>query len=709
MVATAALVVGGLAVAGGPAEATPPVPIERPILDLRGATGTSLVAGMPVPAARPEGAAPTATAKLLGARDRALYRNAFRALGQGKVTRARRVAAQASDPLLAKVIRWTWLKQPGSGADFATYRAFLAANPTWPETERLRRRAEAALPRDTDPDTVIAWFRDAPPVTGIGMIRLGEALLARGRAADGTDWIRAGWVRGTFDAGQERAILKRHKARLRLADHQARLDRALWDRQRNTVRRMLRRVDKATRRLGEARLALQVFAGGVDQAIARVPAELRDHPGLAYERVRWRRKKGKDEAAREILFNPPPVLVRPGKWWIERRIQVRELLKLGYVSEAYRMARDHGLSGGAPFAEAEFLAGWLALRFLGDHDKALVHFRRLYDKVRFPISRARGAYWLGRAFQAAGKPEKANAWYAKAAAHPTTFYGQIAALELDRPIAPWPAAARPDAKTRQAFAGGELVRAATMLAEVGEWSRLRPFLYGLVAAATTPAERALIADLMVRLGRPDLGVAAAKRIHQRTGQLLAAGYPVLPALAAPGGGIEPALAHAVARQESQFDIAAVSSAGARGLMQLMPSTARVAARRLRVSYRPNALTRDPAYNVLLATSHLGGLVDAYDGSLVLALAAYNAGQSRVKRWLANWGDPRSGAIDAVDWIELIPFTETRNYVQRVLEGLQVYRMILEHRPDSDVRLAADLHRAHASGVAAGCEGGDGAC
>ncbi|MEE8247968.1 MAG: lytic transglycosylase domain-containing protein, partial [Alphaproteobacteria bacterium] len=358
--------------------------------------------------------------------------------------------------------------------------------------------------------------------------------------------------------------------------------------------------------------------------------------------------------------------------WVERAIQVRRALDEGAVTEAYRLAQEHKQSEGADFAEAEWLAGWIALRFLDEDRVAYGHFARLYDAVRFPISRARGAYWAGRSAESMGESKLARQWYALGAAHPTAFYGQLAALKLgDGPALALDPDPSPGPEAVEAFNARELVRAVRLLAELGEKERLRPFIMRLNELAETPAEHALVALLAKSAGRADLAVASTKR-SVRAGVVLAgAGYPVigLPA----GGAPEPALLLAVARQESEFNPKAVSNRDARGLMQLLPATAKVVSRQLKLRYDKKKLTEDPWYNARLGSAFLAELIERHDGSYVLALAAYNAGPSRVKRWLKAYGDPRTGEVDALDWIELVPFAETRNYLHRVLEGLQVYR------------------------------------
>ena len=609
---------------------------------------------------------------VLSAHDRELYLAAFAASKANKWRAARRLAAGGRHALAAKLIDWLYFTQPGRTGSFAKISSFMTANPQWPKQTTLRRAAELALTGKTAPVDVITWFARFPPVSGIGRFRLGEALLAIGGHDDGREMLRQTWIRDDLPRRIERALYRRHRRSLSQADHAARLDRLLWDRRRGAAHRMLSKVDPDHRRLGTARLALMEFAGGVDRAIDRVPEHLKVDPGLAYERVRWRRAKGFHDRAREILLAPPENLVRPDKWWKERHIQVRRLLRKGHVSEAYRMAREHGQVARASRAEAEWLAGWIALDFLGDHDVAYIHFIAAHEIVRFPISLARGAYWAGRAAEAMGAPELAATWFSEAAKYPAVYYGQLALLRQHNPAAlVLPPDPVPDSAEAEKLRNHELVQAVRLLAELGRRDLIGPFLFQLNATAETAGEHALIAVLAESAGTTSLAVATAKRSH-RAGVLLSKrGYPIveLP------DGIESdrALLLELARQESEFNPNAISPAGARGLMQLMPRTARSVARDLKIAYSKSKLTTDPSYNARLASAYLADLLESYDGTYVLALAAYNAGARNVARWLRDWGDPRRGEVDAIDWVELIPINETRNYVQRVIEAFHNYR------------------------------------
>ncbi len=640
--------------------------------------------------------ATAARADVLTPADARVAKAAFKAIDRDNWKRVRRLTAGIKDPLVVKIIRWLDFTRPKTDASFRDIADFMAENPDWPYHKALQRRAEEAMDAKTPTGDVLSWFRTREPVTVDGQFRHGAALMAAGEKEKARAVLRKSWIDGNFGKRQERHFYKRYRALLTGEDHLRRLDRLLWEGRYWPVRRMLRKVEPRQRALAKARLVLRSRLGNVDGAIARVPADLKDHPGLVYERLRWRRRKGRYDSARELLIDLPHDLVHPEKWWTERSILVRRALEKGYISDAYVMAREHGLRDGGDFAEAEWLAGWIALRFLEEGKDALDHFAAMFGAVKYPVSRARGAYWAGRAADAMDEPELADSWYRTAARHPTTYYGQLAAVRL-RPgrgldLPPEP---QPDAAEVDAFEAHELVRVVRILSQLDKRDALRPFVLGLGNAKKTPGWRAMTAALARAHGRPDLAIAVAKKAGRAGRTLVQAAYPVLkPAVFAGGSGnsaVEAPLVLAMIRQESAFNPKATSGSGARGLMQLLPHTAYRLARNLKVPYSRSRLISDSRYNLRLGQAYIAGLVKKYDGSYVLALAAYNAGPPQTNKWMRVNGDPRDESVDVIDWIEMIPFDETRNYIQRVLENLQVYRRRLADK-EVALTLERDLRR-----------------
>ena len=609
----------------------------------------------------------------LSADDRAIYAKAFEMFDKGQPEDSLRQAAQASNGLPYKAMQWLYYTEPRSSARFEDIVFFLKGNPHWPGQRLLQRRAEEALDKDYDDATLLRWFDANAPISVDGAMLYARAMLRAGRRGEAEELIREFWIAGGFGRAQEREVLKQFGQLLRPEDHLARLDRLLWDRQAVAAQRVLNKVPRSFRSLADARIRLARRRGGVDAAIDRVPASLKDDPGLLFERMRWRRRAGLYEGALEILSNPPRNLVRPERWWQERNYLTREALQRGDISLAYRIARDHRLSEGVEFATSEFLAGWIATRFLSEHPMAYRHFTRLYRGVGYPISLSRGAYWAGRAAESAGDRRLARGWYETAAQFVTAYYGQLAAARLGA----WDKlrvqnAPEPSAAERQAFRHQEMVALVELLTTLNQAEKIDPFFNGMFANLKSPSDYVLLARLGEWAGRADLGLRVAKKAALSGVTMLEHSYPLtrLPKLdKAP----EPALILALIRQESAYNVKAVSSAGARGMMQLMPGTAKLVAKQEGLRYSRSRLTEDPDYNIRLGSAYLHGLLERFDGSYVLALAGYNAGPGRVEQWIREYGNPRDPKIDAVDWVEMIPFSETRNYVQRILESLQIYR------------------------------------
>jgi soluble lytic murein transglycosylase len=617
----------------------------------------------------------TAGAELLSAGDRSAYGAAVDSARRGKFQDAHRHAARARDKLLAKAIDWMELSRPGNGRSFREIVAFHDQNPDWPGLNTLRMRAEDAIAGLSD-DELRDWFHRYPPVTAFARLRQADLLLADGRREPAVALIRSVWVEADFGKSEEKLVLQRYGQFLRGDDHVRRLDRLVWDGNDDGAARQYARVPAEWKTLAEARFQLARLANTAPKLVERVPPKLQKDPGLLYERARYYRRKDRFEEATEIVANAPAELGRPSSWWTERQILARRALLEGNAKLAYRLAGKHDLEPGTvPYFEGEFLAGWIALRFLNDAAAAYQHFLGLHDSAKLPISVARGAYWSGRAAEARNEKQLAATWYVTAAEHQATYYGQLARTKLGKEappkLLPEP---NPTQQEIAAFEKKELVRVARMLHELGATDKAKPFVIRLSELSRTPADHALTARLAEQLGRPDLEVSIGKRASYVGVALMLHGYPVISM--GNSGVSERPLVLAMTRQESAFDLDAMSSAGARGLMQLMPTTAKEVAKQNGVPFNLARLTKDPSYNLMLGRSYLDRLLDSFGGSYVLSIAAYNAGPARVRQWMRDYGDPRAPEIDVVDWVESIPVNETRNYVQRVLENLQVYRVRL---------------------------------
>ncbi len=647
------------------------------------------------PSVRP---APPPPSPYLSEDDYYLLDAAFEAIRDDRWGRALDLSAQASDNVGRDLVQWLWVQDSNSDAPFTAIVDFMNAHPDWPRQETLLRRAEEAMPRTMAPDQVIAWFAGNEPVTAFGKLRLADAYLAHGNRQFARHWIRRAWVEHDFTTTDEREVLAEYREHLDETAHIARAERLLWEHQYYPATRLRTMVPDDFRLLMDAWLSLMTLDSNASSLVARVPEQYQSHPGLLYERIRWRRRKDRDDETWPMLIAAPTTeeeLIRPEQWWVERHIQARNALREGDPQAAYDMVRGHGMSAGGDFAEAEWLAGFIALRFLHQPEAAYTHFQTLAAGVSYPISLARAYYWMGRAADDLNRPDDATAHYRLAAEHPTTYYGQLAMEQLpEPPVLSLPHGPIPSEDRRTALRRTELVHAAEILSAVGSERLQFSWFLHLGEAYEDPADLQIIADLAREIDQWHMAVRVGKLAMFRHIYLTEVAYPLIEYedfeadIALP----EMALVLGLSRQESEFNPRARSSAGARGLMQLMPATARTTARNLDIEYNTDWLTDFPAYNTELGRYHFGELLARFDGSYIMSIAAYNAGPHRVTRWVEEFGDPRTSDVDPIDWVELISFRETRNYVQRVLENTMVYRNRLTGA-DLEVTMSQDLSRA----------------
>jgi len=626
-------------------------------------------AGIMPPAAPGAMAQAIAPGKPLTEAEAAALAAAFKAIDEERYADARPAVANFGNALLAEIVDWSVLRAaPKADADFASTWRFLREHPDWPEPEALRRRAEDRITADTPLDDVWRYFTAFPPLTSAGtMRRLDAASVVSPK--DVPRLASESWRDATFKASDETEFLNRYGQYLSDEDQVARFDRILREGRPQIARDLLSKLPPAYRPIAEARLAMATRAADAVTILRGVPAATLAEPTIRLEQVAWLRRTGKLDQARALLAQSAPN--QSDAWWNERQQVARDLLAAGRAADAYAIVSRHGQLKGVAFAEAEFLAGWIALRHLKKPAEGLKHFQTLYDGVSTAVSRSRAAYWLGRSYEASGRAKEAHEWYARAADYGQTFYGQLAARKLPRGAARLPTDPVASQADLQALSSRELVTVARYIGQSGYSERTRPFLLKLAQAVSGPGETLLLANLAIELKRPDVALTIARHATASGVTLFDTSFPVVDLGAT--GSIERALALAVTRQESAFNAAAVSPSGALGLMQLMPGTARDVAGRLGLPFVQSKLTADPSYNVTLGSQYLAEMLQRFGGSYELALAAYNAGPNRVARWLQTIGDPRGGKIDMVDWIEMIPLRETRNYVERIMESVGVYR------------------------------------
>ncbi len=573
------------------------------------------------------------------------------------------------------IIVWHWLREGfGSSGDVLV---FLDRRPDWPGLAWLRRKSEPAF-TGADPDRVLKFYADNPPQTAEGALNYAVALKAKGRQGDAEADIVAAWRTMPMGKGLQKDYLENF-GRLLKPHHAARLDRMLWDNHLVSAGQMLPLVSSDQRKLAEARIALQKRQPGVDSKVAAVPKSVADSPGLAFDRFVWRDKKELDDSAIDLMLarsTGPDALGEPDKWAEGRRRLARLEMRNGSANRAYKIAANHYMTPdmGYAYADLEWLAGFLALRKLNDPTTAVRHFQNFSDAVQSPISKGRAGYWLGRAYAAQGDADKAYAAYAMGADHQTSFYGLLAAERIGRPFDNELANPRRAPHWKQAeFADSSVLEAGLLLLRAGEDNLSERFLTHLVEDLDQ-VQATQLGDLVIELKEPHLAVMIAKRAAKTGIVLPAAYYPVHP-VADIGLPMAKEMTLAIARRESEFDPVVISGAGARGLMQVMPATAQLVAKELGIlsGHKTVNLTSDWKYNAKLGANYLSGLSADFNGNVVMMAAGYNAGPRRPISWMERYGDPRAGEIDVVDWIEMIPFSETRNYVMRVAESLPVYR------------------------------------
>jgi soluble lytic murein transglycosylase len=631
--------------------------------------------------------------RVLSAADHDIFARAYEAAGRGDWVGARALAAQGSNPVARQLLEWDYARQ--GNASFDEIDAVLKSNTDWPGRGTLHARAEQALPQEMGESEIIAWFAGHTPTTSIGKVRLGEALIDAGQNSNqttkGRTLVREGWVAGSFDPATELAIVQKDGAFITQADDRARLENLIWRGQTTAAKRELARIDGST---VAARARIALTAGLLAAKAALAAAQGSDDPELLFDWATALRRDGQDDEAHAMLLRvPAPALLKAhaDRWWSEHNIQARDALTAGDPQMALRLVNHAALRAtDGTYYEQQFLGGFIQLRFLKDARAALPWFQRMEAAVGRPISTAKAQYWQGRALAAQGDSAAAMVQYRKAATHPETFYGQLALAKTGGLVHLDEAAI--EAAPESELDAGALMPAIRILAELGQASDLRLFVTADTAANTSPRHLKRLMIALTRWGYPEIALRLAKTLGYDGKLVLAYSHPViaLPAYGGAGAGPAPALVLGLIRQESEFNPYAVSSAGAQGIMQMMPASARTQARAAGIPYRPDALVGDPAYSIQLGMTEFASHMARYGGSIVLAIASYNAGPNNAARWIKANGDPRLPGVDPIDWIERISYPETRNYVARVLENAQAYRARLAGK-DVPVTLLDDLY------------------
>lgn len=629
--------------------------------------------------------------------DEAARTRAANLMGQPRQTSAQ--PYNDSGAIASALAQWRALQQTDA-MPFDSYAGFLLAHPGWPNEAANRRAAEKQAGNGyAAPGNIIAYFRRFPPQSAAGGIAYACALQATGATGEANEAARNAWRRGALSPTDEATLLGSFPGALRTEDHDARMDTLLWQGSTSIAARQIALTSPARRSLFEARLAFRTGAQTASALAAANDGAGSSDAGYIADKATWLRNSGASPSARSWLARTrSPGMARPGN--VEEFYEVlltnaRGAAADGQYQTAYDIARqvDDAYPAGTdvskkPYGERDdytslvWLAGQTALKRIGRPADAMTMFDRYGRASLAPQTRAKGFYWAGRAAEAAGRTAEASAFFNTAAGYRDQFYGHLALEHLRRPlVAPPPLGQRTiDPATRQAFYARETVRAAQFLGQIGQYQDQTAFVRQISATVSTDADHFLADELARTIRRPDLAVMVGRMAMQNG--LTDYSAIAFPTVAVPAGYEDQwTMIHAISRQESQFDRAATSSAGARGLMQLMPGTAREQAGKIGLPYDTARLISDTGYNAQLGSSYFQRVFGSY-GSYPLAIAAYNAGPGNVNKWLRLNGDPRTGAIDMVDWVEAIPFTETRNYVQRVLENAVVYDLMNPQRAKS---------------------------
>jgi soluble lytic murein transglycosylase len=617
----------------------------------------------------PAGLALILAALLSASGVRAQGPNPLSAVRSDRWAEAQADAARFADPVAEKLVLYLRLRAPAA-ATSSEIADFMQRNPDWPAQAALERRRQEAIASDPDDASVLAQCSPAPTLA-TAMLRCAEAIANAGRTAEANALARRAWVNAVDTAAGEATFLRRWGGIASADDQWDRFQRLAWQSDPTAAARQITRLDPAHHAAAEVRLAAKRDDPQTEALAATLPEAFRADPGLTLDRARALRHADRAADAAVLLVRTPDT-ADPPAFWSERNLLARKLLHDGDPKTAYAVVAAHSQTADEARADAEFLAGFIALRGLHDPATAVKHFQALAGSHAI-LTQSRAHYWIARAAAAAGKNPKPE--YEKAAAWPTTFYGQLATLALgEAPASRIGKLSDPTwtQDTALAFTQHEVLRAAAWLVAWGDTQRARVFLTRMDELAPIPAERALTAAFALQVGMPDGAVYVARRMGRDGLALPHAGWP---APFNPSAPPDPAFSLGIMRQESSFEVSAVSPSGARGLMQLMPPTASAVAKQLGIPVSLPALTSDAGSNIRLGTAYLQEVLTRFDNSLPLAAAAYNAGPHRVAQWLDDNGDPRTGPIDMVDWIELIPVGETRNYVQRVTENVVMYRAV----------------------------------
>jgi soluble lytic murein transglycosylase len=664
-----------------------------------GPTAVTLTAVAETTPARPA-VAPVANLTI-SAEDLSSLKQAIMLARNSKTGPATDLQKSIGDPLARKLIEWVLLRSENNTADYSRYAAFIGANPSWPSLGLLRRRAEAMVWQEQpDPAFVRAMFAKEPPLTGKGRLALARALLAFGDRAAAQAQVRETWRNEALSMELEDQVLDGFNDLLTPADHKVRMDKRFYVEDVDAGLRAAGHVGPTAMAIARAWAAVIKKAPNAKALLEAVPAEAGRDLGYTFARVQWLRREDKIAEAAELILSVPRDATQPidaDQWWVERRLLARKLLDNDDPRAAYRVASEAAQpSREGSRWEQPFTAGWIALRFLDDPATAMTHFAKVALGASNPTTLARQGYWQGRAAEGLGRKEEARGYYEAAARHGTAYYGQLARARLGYQDMVLRGPPEISTDRRAAIAQLEVVRATELLYAIGERDLVVPFVADLGERSTDIGALAELGEIAGRNKDARCMLLVGKAALGRGYALERYAFPTIgiPDYRAIGPAIDSSIVYSIARQESTFWQGDVSTAKAMGLMQVTPEAGRETAKKFGATYDLKRLQSDSVYNVQMGAAELGDLLEGYRGSYILTFAGYNAGRGSVRGWISRYGDPRDPKVDPVDWVERIPFTETRNYVERVLENLQVYRVRLGG--GARLMIEADLHRGAAA-------------
>ena len=625
---------------------------------------------------------------ILNEKDFAKAKETIKFINSRKWNSAIKSSSKVKNKEFRDLVTWMYLKTTGNAATFNDYKNFIEQHSDYPRINRIKYLAEQKIYlRNNSPTSIINWFQKNPPLGGLGKIKLAEAYLEQEKTAEVEKLVKEGWTTAEISKNNLGYYRAKFKKFLTSDDHLKRADYLAWEKKYWDLKRMLKYLPKDERALFNARQILMSNSYGVDNAISKVPAHLKRDPGLEYDRLKWRNRRGRLEGSLEILFENAnktgSQMIRPDKWWEQRKSIARTLIYKKRYKTAYKIASEHSMSAGPSFAEAEWLSGWIALSFLNSPEYAINHFENFYNNVGYPISLARGAYWLGSTYKILKNKDLANKYFSEGAKFPMTYYGQLSFNEI-KPGENFELIDQSNfnKEYEKEFNKNKLVRHVILLKELDATKHAKDIIKHLATLNIEKGSEVLAARLSTDVERYDFAIQISKQASYEKRFFNKYNYPIIntPKIINKKQMPNPEVVLAIIRQESEFDRKANSWAGARGMMQLMKYTAKLVAKQAKLPYSISGLTKDPEYNIRLGSYYFNSLMENYNGVYPFAIAAYNAGPNRVKTWRKINGDPSKGQLSYVNWVELIRFKETRNYVQRVIENINVYKYMLNKEP-----------------------------